>query len=72
VIDDIVFSDVPDNAILCKQMALSQFAQATAPLKELRRRDCARRHSRSYRGQVLQRQRLPGFPGTRRPAGKGG
>jgi hypothetical protein len=30
----------------------------TTPLKELRRRDCARRHWRPYKGGVLQRQRL--------------
>jgi len=31
----------------------------TAALKEQRRQDCARRHCRSYRGQVRQRQRFP-------------
>ena len=42
----------------------SQNASAAALLKEQRRRDCARRHCRLYRGQVLQRQR---FPGPRSP-----
>jgi hypothetical protein len=37
------------------------------PLKELRRRDCARRHWRPYRGRVLQRQRLPGCPRNLKP-----
>lgn len=31
----------------------------TALLKELRRRDCARRHWGSYRGRVWYRQRFP-------------
>jgi len=58
VIEALVFPDVPDKAILWKQNA-----HMTAPLKELRRRDCARRHWRPYRGRTLQRQRLPGSPG---------
>jgi hypothetical protein len=48
VIEALVFSDVPDKAILCKQNA-----RMTAPLKELRRRDCARRQWRPYRGRTL-------------------
>jgi hypothetical protein len=40
----------------------SEKAPAAALLKEQRRRDCARRHWRSYRGRVLHRQRFPGPP----------
>src|SRR5437667_1170468 len=47
---------VPENAIA------GPTAQLAAPLKEQRRRDCARRHWRPYRGQVLQRQRFPAPP----------
>jgi hypothetical protein len=36
--------------------------------KEQRRRDCARRHWRSYRGRAPQRQRFPDLP---KPAGIG-
>ena len=39
----------------------------TASRKEQRRRDCARRHWRSYRGRAHQRQRLPGLAEPRRP-----
>jgi len=39
----------------------------TASRKEQRRRDCARRHCRSYRGRAHQRQRLPGLPEPRGP-----
>jgi len=39
-----VISDVPDSPV-----SGSIFTQTTAPLKELRRRDCARRHWRPYR-----------------------
>ena len=42
-----------------RQTVGSIYAFATAPPKEQRRRDCARRHWRPYRGHVLQRQRLP-------------
>jgi hypothetical protein len=48
-------------------MRWSKYALITAPLKEQRRRDCARRHCRPYRGHGLQRQRFPGPQGWPRP-----
>jgi hypothetical protein len=50
-----VFWGAPDDA------SLWQYAQPMASLKEQRRRDFARRHWSSYRGQGLQRQRLTGL-----------
>jgi hypothetical protein len=60
-----VFPDVPESAILWKQ-----YAHMTAPLKEQRRRDCARRHLAPYKGHVLKRQRFLGSPGTGKPDAK--
>ena len=42
----------------------SELAHMTASFKEQRRRDCARRHCRSYRGHTLQRQRLKALFGA--------
>ncbi len=54
MIDADMFPGVLENA-----MAGANGLSGTAPLKEQRRRDCARRHCRSYRGRALQRQRFP-------------
>jgi hypothetical protein len=47
---------------LLDKMVSDQNGLIAALLKEQRRRDCARRHCRPYKGHILQRQRFPGSP----------
>jgi hypothetical protein len=63
VISSAVFSNL---RVLEDAMLRRENAGITALSKEQRRRDCAHRHCRSYRGRAMKRQRFPALP---KPAG---